>query len=372
MTRLAQISTLTLTLLFIAALVAGCNSGSSSSPDIFASAVGGLEDDGFGLTADPEDVVIDTSTDPPADSGDSMLTATVLDPETDQPLEGVEVTFTSDGGVLTSGGTPVLTAADGTATDQLTVSTADADAIEVTATEGFAGRSESVVVNKIVILPNQAPVADAGMDIEIDCDPASEEGNPVTLDGSASTDPDSSPDTNDDIVSFEWFEDYQGPAETLLGEGETLDVAFEVGTHVITLVVTDSEGATSTDEVVVDVFDTTPPEVTLGVSPDVLWPPNHKMVDITAEIEVVDCSEVTIELVSVTSNEPPNDTGDGNTEPDILGVDGGEDYEFQVRAERSGGGSGRVYTVVYRVTDAGGLTTESTAEIVVPHDQGGM
>jgi hypothetical protein len=372
MTRFAQISTLALTLLLVAALVAGCNSGSSSSPDIFGSAVGGLEDDNFGLTADPEDVVIDTSTDPPGDSGTSMLTATVLDPETDQPLEGVEVTFTADGGVLTSGGVPVLTVADGTATDQLTITTADADAIEVTATEGFAGRSESVIVNKIVILPNQAPVADAGMDIEFECDPEAEDGDTVTLDGSASTDPDSTPDTNDDIVSFEWFEDYQGPAEVLLGEGETLDVSFDVGSHVVTLVVTDSDGATSTDEVMVDVLDTTPPEVSLNVSPHVLWPPNHKMVDITAEVDVTDCSDVTIELVSVTSNEPPNDTGDGNTEPDILGVDGGEDYEFQVRAERSGGGSGRVYTVVYRVTDAGGLTSESTAEIVVPHDQGGM
>jgi hypothetical protein len=28
--------------------------------------------------------------------------------------------------------------------------------------------------------------------------------------------------------------------------------------------------------------------------------------------------------------------------------------------------------VVYMVTDAEGLTSESTAEIVVPHDQGGM
>jgi len=49
-------------------------------------------------------------------------------------------------------------------------------------------------------------------------------------------------------------------------------------------------------------------------------------------------------------------SGDGNHEPDVMGADPGtEDYDFQVRAERSGNGAGRVYTVVYLVTDEGGL-----------------
>jgi endo-1,4-beta-xylanase len=88
-------------------------------------------------------------------------------------------------------------------------------------------------------------------------------------------------------------------------------------------------------------------------------------------VDVTDCSPVTVILESVTSNEPDDGIGDGNHEPDIVGADvGTEDYDFKVRAERSGTGMGRMYTVVYRVTDAGGLETLATATVRVPHDQG--
>ena len=88
---------------------------------------------------------------------------------------------------------------------------------------------------------------------------------------------------------------------------------------------------------------------------------------------VLCCTGAGLAQPLVAQDEPIEGRGDGNTEPDILGADlGTGDYEFQVRAERSGGGNGRVYTVVYRVTDAGGLSSESSAEIVVPHDQAGM
>ena len=43
----------------------------------------------------------------------------------------------------------------------------------------------------------------------------------VPLDGSGSSDIDSSPGTNDDIVSFEWYSGYGTLAETLLGTGES-------------------------------------------------------------------------------------------------------------------------------------------------------
>ena len=60
-----------------------------------------------------------------------------------------------------------------------------------------------------------------------------------------------------------------------------------------------------------------------------------------------------------------------NTEPDVMGAEAGtEDYGFSVRAERSGGGSGRVYTVKYQVTDPSGNPTEASAEVRVPHDRG--
>jgi hypothetical protein len=39
-----------------------------------------------------------------------------------------------------------------------------------------------------------------------------------------------------------------------------------------------------------------------------------------------------------------------------------------LRAERAGGGNGRVYTLTYRVTDGSGNETEAEAKVYVPHD----
>jgi hypothetical protein len=75
-------------------------------------------------------------------------------------------------------------------------------------------------------------------------------------------------------------------------------------------------------------------------------------------------------LVSVTSNEPDNGTGDGNFPNDIQGVDlGGPDLDFQLRAERQGGGHGRTYTACYSATDAAGNVTTACGTVLVPHDQ---
>jgi hypothetical protein len=214
-----------------------------------------------------------------------------------------------------------------------------------------------------VLQPNDPPVADAGDDMTIEC--TSSEGTAVRLDGSGSTDP------NDDIVLYEWLVDFGLPTEMLLGEGAMLDVTLGVGTHTITLRVTDSRGETATDEVVVTIEDTTPPEVHVTLDPSMLWPPNHKLRTVHATVTVVDCSPTTIALQSVESSEPANGLGDGNTEPDIVGAAvGTEDYEFDLRAERAGVGHGRIYTVVYTVTDDLGNAGQGAAEVKAPHDQG--
>jgi len=81
-----------------------------------------------------------------------------------------------------------------------------------------------------------------------------------------------------------------------------------------------------------------------------------------------------VELVSVESNEPDNAKGtvssgvggDGNTMNDVVIVD---DYHFGMRAERSGRGGGRIYTLTYRATDMAGNTTLATCTVTVPHDR---
>lgn len=217
---------------------------------------------------------------------------------------------------------------------------------------------------------NQPPTADAGPDTVAEC--TSPAGALVHLDGSGSSDPDSTAGTNDDIVSFEWFEDFGLPTQTFLGAGETLDVVLPVGVHTITLEVTDSAGNKDTDVVVKTVVDTEPPDGALALTPNVLWPPNHKLVTIVATLTVSDeCDpDPSVTLVSITSNEPDEGSGDGNFPNDIQDADfGTDDRVFRLRAERSGNGSGRVYTVVYRVEDHHGNVTEVSAEVRVPHSQ---
>jgi hypothetical protein len=75
----------------------------------------------------------------------------------------------------------------------------------------------------------------------------------------------------------------------------------------------------------------------------------------------------TFTLVSVTSNEPDNGEDDGDTVNDIVIVDSDT---FKLRAERSGTGTGRIYTITYQATDACGNTILASATVTVPHDQG--
>ena len=68
-------------------------------------------------------------------------------------------------------------------------------------------------------------------------------------------------------------------------------------------------------------------------------------------------------LVSATSNEPDNGADDGNTTNDIVIVD---DLTVKLRAERSGTGTGRIYTMTWQATNACGATVTATATVLVP------
>ena len=121
-------------------------------------------------------------------------------------------------------------------------------------------------------------------------------------------------------------------------------------------------------------LDLTPPSVTVDLNRTVLWPPNHKMVEVCATVTVLDDRDPapTFVLTSITSSEPDDGLGDGHTRNDVRDhAPGTADICFSLRAERQGGGDGRQYVVVYTATDAAGNTSTGSAIVLVPHDQSG-
>jgi uncharacterized repeat protein (TIGR01451 family) len=114
-----------------------------------------------------------------------------------------------------------------------------------------------------------------------------------------------------------------------------------------------------------------PPPVITGASVDkpVLWPPNHKLENVTVNYQVTDNCPLPPNscTLSVTSNEPINGTGDGNTSPDWIILDA---HHVQLRAERAGNGNGRIYTITITCIDSGGNSSSRSVSVNVPHDQG--
>jgi hypothetical protein len=100
-----------------------------------------------------------------------------------------------------------------------------------------------------------------------------------------------------------------------------------------------------------------------------LWPPNHKLVrGQVADVTDPDGDPVALTVTGITQDEPVNGAADGNTSPDATV---GSNGAFQVRAERSGLGDGRVYAIAFSASDGEGGSCSDTLLVGVPHDQGG-
>src|SRR5439155_629824 len=95
---------------------------------------------------------------------------------------------------------------------------------------------------------------------------------------------------------------------------------------------------------------------------------NHKLVAITITAPLADLvdSAPTARIVSVTSNEPSNGAGDGKTAHDwqITGP-----LTLELRAERAGSLSDRVYTITVEARDYSGNASRKFVEVSVPHDE---
>jgi hypothetical protein len=153
--------------------------------------------------------------------------------------------------------------------------------------------------------------------------------------------------------------------------------SFGLGTTLATLTCTDLSGNLASCTANVTVVDTTPPIVSTKGDADgfigSLWPPNKSFSTFTIDdciaqaADQCDGSNLQKRIIGVSSDETagnPKKTGAG----DIVLVD---DTTVQVRADRDGGGDGRVYTLYAAVSDDAGNTTTVSCRVGVPHDQSG-
>jgi len=147
-------------------------------------------------------------------------------------------------------------------------------------------------------------------------------------------------------------------------------VVAEEGVNVIQYRGVDRAGHTESPRTATILLDKSAPEAAVALDVVELSPPNRKLIPIQATVSHGDGGSgiASVRLVSIVSNEPDVGLGNGDEPNDIQGAEyDTEDTSFLLRAERSGTGTGRTYTVTYAVTDLAGWTTTATATVVVPH-----
>jgi outer membrane autotransporter protein len=145
------------------------------------------------------------------------------------------VWLNAQGAQIAAGPTPSVRLPDGT------------NSITLVVEDDFPGNGEEPPNNtgsntvSIIVRSSSAPTADAGGSRTID-DSDGQPGEDVTLDGSASSDPDGN------IASWQWYRGSQ-----LLGSGVTLAVRLPDAANAIRLVVTDNVGLTATSAIAITV-----------------------------------------------------------------------------------------------------------------------
>jgi hypothetical protein len=147
---------------------------------------------------------------------------------------------------------------------------------------------------------------------------------------------------------------------------------FGLGTTPVTFTGVDDDGNVGQCQANVTVVDTTPPELSASADPESLWPPNHRLVSVGVDATATDTCDPSpsVVLIAASSNESDDGRGDGRTTGDIQSASiGTADFSVQLRAERAGRGTGRVYTLTYEAEDASGNTATDSAEVAVAHDR---
>lgn len=242
--------------------------------------------------------------------------------------------------------------------------------VTVTTSDSLGGsdsESITITVNAVNAPPAAAPSGGGTYRVLTD----------ITLGGQLS-------DYDGETLNYRWFEGgsqyCSGQVGSIAG-GEAVELppcaisgGLRVGSHAVTLEVSDSFNIPITASVTIEVVDTNAPTLAPQANRNILWPPNHNMEEISFVTNVWDESGCYSLDARVSSNEPEDGLGDGDIGPDITTpvIDVESDaITIFLRAERDGRNDGRVYSIEIIATDCSGNVSNAIVEVSCPHDKKG-
>ncbi|MEW5852239.1 MAG: hypothetical protein AB2A00_25845 [Myxococcota bacterium] len=219
----------------------------------------------------------------------------------------------------------------------------------------------------VITVTNAPPTAAISANPTQEC--TSSAGADVSVSAAGSSDPDGLP-----LHAFYWR--LGAPTSPIVAEGAQATLPLPMGRTTVVLEVVDACGSTAFTTTAIDVVDTTPPELTefAYLGPACLWPPNHHyfVVDVNAHFSALisdRCSNATLTVLSASSNQPDDATGDGDTTNDVVV----HPDHVCVRSERRGNSAdARIYTIHVAAIDASGNTSDPSVQLRVGHDQAGL
>jgi hypothetical protein len=198
---------------------------------------------------------------------------------------------------------------------------------------------------------------------------------PVTLEcNSPGGIPGSDPEIQAWIASATAEDECEGPIANIMNDapGFFASACPPGNPTTVNFSASDSGGNVGGDSSTVTVVDSMAPSVQCAVAKDRLWPPNHRMADVGltySSMDICDANPLTFDVSVLSDEHPATASGAGGAihcEDAIIGPGG----EVQLRAERSGGGDGRVYTIVVSATDSCGNVGICEVNVTVPHNMG--
>jgi hypothetical protein len=158
------------------------------------------------------------------------------------------------------------------------------------------------------------------------------------------------------------------PELTVKRTGVPAGNLFPLGVTTITYTATSMSGLTKSATQTVTITDNSKPAFTTNLSADLvaIWPPDHRLKNVTLTYTTADNCGTVKNIVTVTSTDPITGVSDGDKSPDWIVTN---DRLVQLRAERGNGKEARVYTItVTPVDSSGNIGTPQSVNVYIAHN----